>query len=69
MKPCFICASWLESQLDRTGGHLINSLSRADAVSQVSQGGADKAPDVTDEPKANYPDMDETIANWTNDII
>ena len=41
------------------GTHCIASLS----------GGIVKTQDITEKPKANYPDMNETIANWTNDII
>jgi len=31
--------------------------------------GEPKTQGITKKPKANYPDRDETIANWTNDII
>lgn len=44
------------------------SIQGRDRIAALS-GGARKAPDVLQKPKANYPDMDETIANWTNDII
>jgi len=63
----YLCIMVGKSTWQNTG-HLINSLSRAHTVQQLS-GGEDKTQDITGKPKANYPDMDETIANWTNDII